>query len=565
MSTPHNRSYARVGTTRQAGRPAGAWATIAVLSLTAIGGLIASPAAAQTPTTTVPCAQGVPSPCTAPAGARDSTGAMPLSLEQALARATGESEEVRLARSQVELANAQVTAARSAALPQLNGSLNYTRTFDSPFNTGGLTLPDSLRFEPDSMASLADRVSYLEQHAPSAGLAGMGSLFGSLPFGQKNSYVAALSGSQTLYSGGRVNAALRIADEYRSAARLGLSESVADIVLQTRGAYLRALLAQELERIAEAAVTQADAFLAQERLRLEQGTASELEVLRAEVSLENLRAPLVQARNAASLATLDLKRLVDIPMNRPVRLTTPLSPPTETELAGARVSPELLLSRRAAVQAAERQVAIREQQVRIARGAYLPSVDLRVNYGRQAFPGQLFDLGGQPWRTDFTAVVGVSVPIFSGFRTRAEVQQAEVELTQERLRLSQLRENVQLQYEQALGEKERAAADLSGRQRTVEQAQRVHDLTVLRYDQGLATQLEVSDARLALLQARTNLAQSIAGFHLAEADVVRALGGGSPLAGVQDTMLPVTGTVPGQSTPGAPPSSTNIPPEPRVP
>jgi outer membrane protein TolC len=478
---------------------------------------------AQTPPcpTPSPCGRGMPA-------TRADSGAIPLTLEEALTRATGESQEVRLARSQVALADAQVTSARSAALPQLSGSLNYTRTFDSPFRTGGITLPDSLRFSPDSTASLEQRVRYLEERAPSAGLGGIGSLFGSLPFGQQNAYVAALTGSQTLYAGGRVGAALRIADEYRQAARLGLTESTADIQLQTRQAYVRALLAQEMERIAAAAVTQADSFLVHERLRQQAGTASELAVLRAEVSLENLRPQLVEARNAASLATLDLKRLVDLPLAQPVVLTTPLRAPSAGELAEARVAPELLLSRRSAVQAAERQVTIREQQVRIARSAYLPSIDLRVNYGRQAFPGQVLDFSGLTWRTDFNAVVGVSVPIFNGLRTRADVQQAQVTLEQERLRLGQLRENVQLQYEQALGEKQRAAASLTARERTVQQAQRVHDLTVLRYEQGLATQLEVSDARLSLLQSRTNLAQAIADFHLAGAGVERALGGAAP-------------------------------------
>ncbi len=463
-------------------------------------------------------------PCVAaPAAAIADT--MPLSLEAALSRATGESQEVRLARSNIALAEAQVTSARSAALPQINGSVNYTRTFDSPFNTRDTgPTPDSLRFEPDTSASLAERVRYLEKNAPLAGIGGIGSLFGNLPFGRANSYVAAVSGSQPLYSGGRVGAALKIAGEYRDAAHLGLDEQMAEIVLQTRSAYLRALLAQELERIASAALEQAESFLAQEKLRLETGTTSELAVLRAEVSLANLRPNLVQARNAASLATLDLKRLVDIPLSQPVELTTQLEQPTEAELAEARIAPELLLSGRAAVLAADHQIAIKEQQVRIARGAYLPSVDLRVNYGRQLFPDQVFDFTGESWRTDFTAVVGVSVPIFSGFRSQADVQKARVELDQERLKAAQLRENVQLQYEQALGEKQRAAADLSARQLTVDQAQRVYGLTVLRYEQGLATQLEVSDARLSLLQSRTNFAQAIADFYLADANVLRALG-----------------------------------------
>ncbi len=503
-----------------------------------------------------PCPQP---PCmAAPAAAAGDT--IPLSLETALSRATGESQEVRLARSNIALADAQVTAARSAALPQVNGTINYTRTFDSPFNTGdsGPT-PDSLRFEPDTTASLAERVRYLEKNAPLAGIGGIGSLFGNLPFGRANSYVAALSGSQPLYSGGRVGAALKIAGEYREAAELGLDEQMAEIVLQTRSAYLRALLAQELERIAEAALEQAESFLAQEKLRLETGTTSELAVLRAEVSLANLRPNLVQARNAASLATLDLKRLVDIPLAQPVELTTPLQQPSGQELAEARIAPELLLSSRAAVLASDHQIAIKEQQVRIARGAYLPSVDLRVNYGRQLFPDQVFEFTGQSWRTDFTAVVGVSVPIFSGFRVQADVQQARVELDQERLKAAQLRENVQLQYEQALGEKQRAAADLSARQLTVDQAQRVHDLTVLRYEQGLATQLEVSDARLSLLQSRTNFAQAIADFYLADAGVLRAMGSDDQGIGARRLTTPPVPTPPVTTPPvTTPPPSSEL-------
>jgi outer membrane protein TolC len=452
------------------------------------------------------------------------TDTIPLSLADAVARAVGQSEEVRLARANVDLARAQVRGARAAALPQLDANIGYTRTFASPFQVSAPALPDSLRFEPDTTAPLADRVRYLERRVPTAGLGGLGALFGDLPFGQENAYTFTITGSQPLYAGGRVGAGLDIAEEFEESARLGLREQLAEIELQVRNAYYRARLAQELETIAAVAVQQAERFLAEERLRLRAGTVSELEVLRAEVSLENLRPQLVQARNAASLALLDLKRLTDIPLRQPLRLTTPLEAPPASELARPAVDPQQLLAQRAAVQAAERQVAIREQQVRIARSAFLPSIDLRLNYGRQVFPAQPFQFGGQDWRTDASATIGVQIPIFAGFRRTAEMQQARIELAQERLRVAQLRESVQLQYEQAIGERERAAATIAARRRTVEQAQRVYDLTVLRYERGLATQLDVSDARLALLQARTNLAQAIADFYIADASVSRALG-----------------------------------------
>src|ERR687896_2639018 len=248
-------------------------------------------------------------------------------------------------------------------MPQLDANVAYTRTFASPFQVSAPTLPDSLRFDPDPSAPLDERVRYLEDRVPTAGLAGLGALFGNLPFGQENAYTFTITGSQPLYAGGRVGAALDIAEEFEEAARLTLREELAEIELQVRNAYYRARLAQELETIAQAAVEQAERFLNEERLRLRAGTASELEVLRAEVSLENLRPQLVQTRNAAALAQLDLKRLTDVPLRQPVRLTTPLDPPPTSDLARAAIDPQLLVARRAAIQAAERQVAIRERQV----------------------------------------------------------------------------------------------------------------------------------------------------------------------------------------------------------
>ena len=456
-----------------------------------------------------------------------------LSLPEALQRAYSQSEEIRLAQNQVELADAEVRSVRAGALPQINANLGYTRTFESQFSGGGaFELPDSLKFEPDSTASVADRLRYLEDKAPIAGLGGLGMLFGNLPFGQEHAYSATIGGSQLLFSGGRTGAAMQVARIFRETARLNLQEQQADIELQVRSAYYRALFAQELERIAAAAVEQAERFLEQERLRERTGATSELDVLRAEVALANLRPQLVSGRNAAEIATLDLKRLVNLPAAQPVKLTTGLEIPAAEALAA---TPDSLrdVSDRAAIAAAERTVRMRELGVRIARGAFFPDISVSLNYGKLGYPTDPFSLGGLDWRTDWAATLGVRVPIFDGLRRNAQLDQAQVQLNNSRLQLAQLREGVQLQYQQAVGERRRAQEEIAARQQTVTQAQRVYDLTVLRYDRGLATQLEVSDARLALLQARTNLAQALSDFYVAEATVNRALGGSAPTTGAR--------------------------------
>lgn len=460
-------------------------------------------------------AQQAPPPATA---SRDTVA---ISLDGAVTRALSESDEIHLARSEVGLAAAQVRATRAQALPQLSANLAYTRTFASPFGGGGISLPDSLRFEPNSTAPLAERVSYLERNTPSAGLSALGSLFNGLPFGQENVYTATLSGSQTLFSGGRTGAALRIARSYRSAAELTLVEREAEIVLQVRTAYTQAQLAEELAGIARAALEQAEAFLAQERLRQRAGESSDLEVLRAEVSRDNLRPQLVAAENAAQLAQLELKRLLNIPSGQPVRLTSPLDAP---ERVAAETDAVLATAGRASVAAAERQVSIRDEAIRVARGAFLPSVSVSAHYGQQLQPTQMFALG-EDWRGDVAATLSVSVPIFNGGQRNAELQTARLEAERARLQLSQLREGVQVEYEQARGEAERARTAIAARQTTVQAAQRVYDLTVLRYQRGLATQLEVSQARLELLQARSNLAQATADLRIAAARVERAAGG----------------------------------------
>ena len=458
------------------------------------------------------------------AAAQTPADTVALNLQQALARAMSESEEVKLARSQVDIAAAQIHEARAGVMPQINANLGYTRTLESQFNTS-FELPDSLKFEPDSLASIEERLRYLEDKAPIAGLVGIGSLFSGLPFGREHMYAAQLSGTQTLFSGGRTGAALAAAKTYREAAEFQLSEQLADIELSVRSAYYRAQFAQELERIAAAAVEQAEKFLEQERLRERTGASSELDVLRAEVSLANLKPQLVQARNAAELASLDLKRLVNIPAAQPLKLTTELTVPPAEALAAPDAGAADRLAARGAIAASERMVRMRELAVRVAKGAFLPSIGLSMNYGRIAYPNDPFKMGGVEWRTDWNAALGIQVPIFDGLRRNAQLDQAQAQLNQARLQLAQLREGIQIQYQQATGERQRAASAIAARQQTVTQAQRVYDLTVLRYDRGLATQLEVTDARLALLSARTNLAQALSDYYVAEATVARTLGG----------------------------------------
>jgi outer membrane protein TolC len=448
-----------------------------------------------------------------------------VSLSAAIEGALSRSEEVGVARAQVSAARARLATARRSLLPQVSGTFAFTKTFASVFDTGdGFTLPDSLQFRPDPTRPLEERVAYLEEAAPLAATQALGGLFSDLPFGRENMYIGSLSGSQVLFAGGRIMGGIQIADAALSAAESQLEAERSSVRLQVRSAYYGAVVAREFRAIAAAAVEQAAEFLAEERLRLEAGRASELDVLRAEVSLENLRPQLIEAENASELASLNLKRLVNLPLDAALELTTDLDVPPAAALETPELAPEFLAQQEAALSAAERAVAISRQQVGVARSSFLPTVALQMNYAQQSYPSEVFGFDAD-WRTDWTATVAVSWPLFQGAQRFAQLAEARAGTDRARLQLDQLREAVALQRRQALGEKRRAGAQIAARRRTVEQAERVYDLVVLQYEEGLATQLEVSQARLGLLQARTNLARALSDFYTAEAGLAMSLGG----------------------------------------
>ncbi len=426
-------------------------------------------------------------------------GQTPLSLAEAERRALEFGEEVALVRERMAQIEDEYVRVRAGALPEITASLSYNRSIRSLFD--GITLGggDNGNGEEDPFADL--------------------------PFGRRNTWSAGLRVTQPLYVGGRVAVALSIADKMREGLRLELAETEAELRLQVRESYFQAAFADLLVEISEEAYALADDQLGQvERFR-EQGIAAELDVLTARVERDNLEPRLVEARNAARLARLNLLRLVQLPSDTELALTTPL----EAELRG--VDQALLreaLETRALLRATRLLVGIEEDQVRLARAGYRPSAGAFADFGWQAFP-RTFLPGDVTWREEWSAGFQVSIPIFHGFRTRAEVSSARSGVRQATLELSRLTEGLELELESQFAELEASLAQVEARAGTVEEARRAVELAELRFAAGSGTALELSNTRLLLSQARVNQAEALLRHVNALARLERAAGGTLPL------------------------------------
>ena len=434
-----------------------------------------------------------------------------LSLADAERRALERGEEVALIREQIGQAEDEITQVRAGAFPEVSANLAYTRSIRSIF--------DGLAFggEPANGEGGA---------GGSGGAEGDDNPFANLPFGRPNTWVAGLRVTQPLYAAGRVSIGLDIADKVREALRLELAETEAEVRLQVREAYFQAVFAGLLVEISEEAYALANDQLRRVEGFREQGVAAELDVLTARVERDNLEPQRVEARSAARLALLNLLRIVQLPPESEVELITPL----EAELSDVdRDALREALEGRALLQAARTGVRIEEDQVRLARSGYRPTVGAFLDLGWQAFPATVFPTEGGGWREDWNAGVQVSIPIFNGFRTRSQIGSAQSGVRQAELRFSQLAEGLRLELEAGLSDLEAALSQVDARRGTVEEARRLVELAELRFSAGSGTALELSNTRLLLRQARLNEAEALLRYVGALARLERASGGSLPL------------------------------------
>ncbi len=450
-----------------------------------------------------------------------------LSLEEALTLARPASEAVGLARIGVERARGQILQARSELLPQLAGSFAYTRQLKSQFDNVFGSAPDTSTAPPapsscdafagDPTKPIGQRLDDLEKAVRCTTTVNPFASFSRLPFGRKNTYTLGISGSQTLFDGGRIFGQMKAAEAGRASARIAVTSAEAQLVLDVVQAYYDAALSDRLLAIAEATLGQADTTLGQTKLRREVGTAPEFDVLRATVARDNQRPLVIQSRTQRDLAYIRLRQLLNLPAE-PLTLSTELADtalantPMLAQLAGS--APDTVTEHRAAVRQAAEAVKAQEGLDAVSRSARLPSLALTTQYSRIAYPSRGLP-GLDEFVTDWRLSLGVQVPIFTGGRLKGDRILAKAGLDEAKLRKLQTAEAAELDSRNAASELEAAVANWQASEGTAAQATRAYQIADLRFREGISTQTELLDSRIALQQAEVNRAQAARNLQVA--------------------------------------------------
>jgi outer membrane protein TolC len=288
-------------------------------------------------------------------------------------------------------------------------------------------------------------------------------------------------------------------------------------VLAVAGSYLQAIATAARIESQRAQVANAQAVYNQAEVRRTAGTNARIDVMRTLVELETQKQRLNALEADFRKQKLSLARAIGLPLDRDYSLAEPLSA-TAVPVPDAAEAVGRAIQNRADIRAAEAQVAAAERVAAAAHGERLPSLTLSGDYGV---------LGPSPVQNHgvFSVTGAVNLPVWTGGRIRADIEQAQAALDQRKAELADQRGRVEQEVRTALIELETALGQVqlaeNNRSYAAETLREARD----RFNLGVGTTVEVVQAQEQVASAESDSVSSLLSLDLARLTLSRALGG----------------------------------------
>jgi outer membrane protein TolC len=323
---------------------------------------------------------------------------------------------------------------------------------------------------------------------------------------------ATVTASQLLFDFGKNWAATDAAKATSEFTREGVELQKDLIALAVKQSYYGLLLANRLVVVNAQAVDRADLNLRSAKGFFEVGTRPRFDVTRAEVDVANARVSLIRAQNAVSLSRIALNTGMGIAVNAPIRIVDTLA--YEPFMVDRDSLVAEALRRRAENRQAKYQVDAAEAILRQNFRNFFPDVIASGTYGAaRADMNEIYSYGVQ-----------LSWSIFDGGNKVARYKEAKALLDASKANVRDTELTIWQQVEQAYVNLISAEEQIGAAQKAVESAQENFRLSQGRFDAGVGTIIELTDAQLALTQAQSTQAQALTDYRLAIAQLERNLG-----------------------------------------
>jgi outer membrane protein TolC len=326
-----------------------------------------------------------------------------------------------------------------------------------------------------------------------------------------------------IYSGGRSNALERAARAEAGALGQDRLTAQADLRLEITRAFWAIITARATVQVLEDSVASVEAHLTDVRNRLNVGLVPPNDVLSTEAQRSREQVLLIEARNLLESSRTDLRRLIDLPADAPIEIDDGSLAPLAVPTAAADSLVEQARSGRSERRAFDNRIqGARELEV-AADAARLPSLAVVGGYDYARPNPRIFPRVDE-WQPSWDLGVSVNWSFWDGGRVKAELAEAVANRRVIEERLFDFDTILSADVRQRRLDLESALAAIPATEDGVRSATEARRVVGERFSAGVATNTEVLDAQLAMLQAELDRTRAIASARLAAARLDRALG-----------------------------------------
>lgn len=410
---------------------------------------------------------------------------MKLSMEQCRDMALTTSEELKQADNRLRQAELDDKIAATARLPKIEGSA-----------TGAYVLPD---IEMTGME-----------------------------LAMRGTYMAGLTLTQPIYTGGKISAGRQMARLGRQIADQQLRMTRMDVLVDADNAYWSYIAVRRKVRMLESYSTQMDTIYKQTSSAVAAGMAIENDLLRIEAKRTEIEYQLQRARNGADLCRMALCNVIGAPLD------TAIEPTDTTFNIESPTAMSLDIARRPEVGLLEKQIDVNMQRIRDARSEMLPTVGLSAGYsyyGNIKLNG-FADMGNGttvPYTQEFRdgigiAMLAVKIPIFHWGESRKKLHKARYELDNSQLELQRNMRLMSIEAQQAVQNVEDGYRMIHTAESGLRQAEENLRVMRNRYAAAMSPLTDLLDAQSQWQQAQSNLIEAQTQYMIYRTDYLRATG-----------------------------------------
>lgn len=416
-----------------------------------------------------------------------------ITLKDAVEYALQNKAEAKKAKLAIENSEYLIQEARAGALPNLsaNGSITYNPILQESALPG-----EFLGGEPGSTILV--------------------------PFGQKWMSNAGLQLNQNIFDQ-TVFTGLKAAKTTREFYRVNAQLTEEQVIERVATAYYNVFVQKEQLETIDSSYVNIEKTRNIIKSLFDNGLAREIDLDRVEVQLTNIQTQRQQLLNAVQLQENSLKFYMGMPIAQPIELAD-----EDFSVEQMLLAEEIDVENRTELKVLKKQEELLGLQKESRKAAYYPTLSLSASYNYQGL-GDKFPIGsgqsnGVFW-SDYSMIsLNLKVPIFSGFATKARVNQADIEIRELQEDINDTKLGLDLEYQNAKSQIENNYIAIENQQQNVDLAQKVVDNTQNNYRLGLATLTDLLEAQNTLVDARNNYSNAVLQYKLAEVQLLKSKG-----------------------------------------